>query len=421
MKHSWKRTFSIIWVGQFLSLLSSSAVNFAIIIWLSIETGSAEVLAYAAIAALLPQTLVGPVAGVYVDRWDRKLTMILADGFIAGCTLAMSLLFYFGYIELVFIYGLLAMRSIGSAFHLPAMQASIPLLAPASELLRISGINQMIQSVSAIAGPALGALAIGLMDIGYVLLLDIAGAVLAIVSLLLVSIPNPVRDADTRPSLRQVWRDIGLGVRTVTSNQGLSYLFLFSILATFCIMPVAVLFPLLTLQHFDGGKFEMSVIEVVWGVGMLAGGAFLGVFKPGINKVLIINTMHIALGLSLAISGLLAPAAFIYFVALTGLGGAAASIYNASFTTILQEQVHSSMLGRVFSMYFSIALLPSMIGLVSTGFLADNIGISQTFVILGSVIVGIGIVSFFVPVLIRLGNDVPGTTPSADTKKDPRE
>ncbi len=421
MKHSWKRTFSIIWVGQFLSLLSSSAVNFAIIIWLSIETGSAEVLAYAAIAALLPQTLVGPVAGVYVDRWDRKLTMILADGFIAGCTLAMSLLFYFGYIELVFIYGLLAMRSIGSAFHLPAMQASIPLLAPASELLRISGINQMIQSVSAIAGPALGALAIGLMDIGYVLLLDIAGAVLAIVSLLLVSIPNPVRDADTRPSLRQVWRDIGLGVRTVTSNKGLSYLFLFSILATFCIMPVAVLFPLLTLQHFDGGKFEMSVIEVVWGVGMLAGGAFLGVFKPGINKVLIINTMHIALGLSLAISGLLAPAAFIYFVALTGLGGAAASIYNASFTTILQEQVHSSMLGRVFSMYFSIALLPSMIGLVSTGFLADNIGISQTFVILGSVIVGIGIVSFFVPVLIRLGNDVPGTTPSADTKKDPRE
>lgn len=408
MKNSWKRTFFIIWTGQFISLLSSSAVNFAIIIWLSIETGSAEVLAYAAIAALLPQTLIGPFAGVYIDRWDRKLTMILADGFIAICTLAMSMLFYFGHFELLFVYGLLALRSVGSAFHMPAMQASIPLLAPTSELLRISGINQMIHSVSSIAGPALGALAIGLMDIGYVLLLDIAGAAVAILSLLLVVIPNPVRETSVHTGVRQVLRDIGLGIRTVTQNKGLSYLFLFSILATFCIMPVAVLFPLLTLQHFGGGKFEMSVIEVVWGIGMLAGGAFLGIFKPGLNKVLIINTMHIILGACLAVSGLLSPSGFIYFTILTALGGAAASVYNASFTTILQEQVHSSMLGRVFSMYFSIALLPSMIGLVSTGFIADYIGISRTFVMLGSGIVLIGLVSFFVPILTQLGTHKPG-------------
>lgn len=413
MKNSWKRTFFIIWTGQFISLLSSSAVNFAIIIWLSIETGSAEVLAFAAIAALLPQTLIGPFAGVYIDRWDRKRTMILADGFIAACTLAMSLLFYFGHFELVFIYGLLALRSVGSAFHMPAMQASVPLLAPASELLRISGINQVIHSVSSIAGPALGALAIGLMDISYVLLLDIAGAAVAIVSLLLVVIPNPARDTTTQTSSRQVLRDMGLGIRAVTENKGLSYLFLFSVLATFCIMPVAVLFPLLTLQHFGGGKFEMSAIEVIWGVGMLAGGTFLGIFKPGFNKVLVINTMYIALGLSLAVSGLLSPTGFLYFAVLTALGGAAASIHNASFTTILQEQVHSSMLGRVFSMYFSIALLPAMIGLVSTGFVADQIGISQTFVILGSVIVFIGIVSFFVPILRRLDAYGPGKAPGA--------
>src|SRR5690606_18640324 len=155
MTNSWKRTFSIIWTGQFISLLSSSAVNFAIIIWLSIETGSAEVLAYAAIAALLPQTLIGPFAGAFIDRWDRKLPMILADGFIALCTLVMSLLFYFGYFEMIFIYLLLGLRSLGTAFHMPAMQASVPLLAPESELLRISGINQMIQSVSSIAGPAI--------------------------------------------------------------------------------------------------------------------------------------------------------------------------------------------------------------------------------------------------------------------------
>lgn len=386
-----------------MSLLSSSAVNFAIIIWLSLETGSAEVLALAAIAALLPQALIGPFAGVYIDRWDRKITMIAADGFIALCTLAMSVLFYLGHFELIFIYVLLGLRSVGSAFHMPAMQASVPLLAPESELLRVAGINQIIQSVSNIAGPALGALAIGLLDIGQVLLLDIAGAMIAISSLLLVKIPNPEREPQTQAGIRQVLRDISLGIKTVTSNKGLSYMFLFSILATFCIMPVAVLFPLLTLQHFGGGKFEMSVIEVVWGIGMLAGGGLLGFFKPQINKVIIINAMHILLGVSLAVSGVLAPSSFVLFVGLTTVGGIAASVYHATFTTIIQEKVNPAMLGRVFSMFFSIALLPSIIGLLSTGFIADNIGISLTFVILGSVIVLIGLVSFFVPVLMRLG------------------
>lgn len=410
MSHTWKRTFAIIWTGQFMSLISSAAVNFAIIIWLSMETGSAEVLAYAAIAALLPQALIGPFAGVYIDRWDRRRTMIVADGFIAFCTLAMSALFFLGFYELTYIYLLLGLRSVGSAFHMPAMQASIPLLAPESELLRIAGINQTIQSISSIAGPALGALAIGLMDIGQVLLLDIAGAGIAIISLLFVRIPNPERSEQGKAGIRQVLRDIGIGIRTVTQNKGISYLFLFSVLVTFCIMPVAVLFPLLTLQHFGGGKFEMSVIEVVWGVGMLAGGGLLGIFKPEINKMILINCMYILLGVALSVSGLLSGQAFIIFAGLTALAGMAASIFNASFMTILQEKIDPALLGRVFSMYFSIALLPSMIGLIGTGFIADFIGIAQTFVILGAFVAFIGLVSFFVPILMQLGIK---TTPAA--------
>jgi len=402
MKQAWKKTFAIIWTGQFMSLLSSAGVNFAIIIWLSLETGSAEVLAFAAIATFIPQALIGPFAGVYIDRWDRKATMIAADGFIALCTLAMSLLFYLGYFELVLVYVLLALRSIGSAFHMPAMQASVPLLAPASELLRIAGINQVIQSVSNIAGPALGALAIGLMDIQHVLLLDVAGAIFAICSLLLVSIPNPEREASVSAGVSQVLRDIASGITAVTANRGLAYMFLFSILATFCIMPVAVLFPLLTLQHFGGGKFEMSLIEVVWGIGMLAGGGILGIFKPRFNKVVIVNSMHIILGATLSVSGMLSPSGFLLFVILTTLGGLSASIYHASFMTIVQEKVNPAVLGRVFSMFFSIALLPSVIGLLGTGFIADTIGISRTFVILGSFVGLIGIISFFVPVLMEL-------------------
>lgn len=399
----WKRTFGIIWAGQFMSLISSSLVNFAIIIWLSIETGSAEVLAYAAIAALLPQSIIGLFAGVYVDRWDRRKTMILADSFIACCTLIIALLFQYGNVSYWLIYTLLAFRSAGSAFHMPAMQAAIPLLAPKSELLRVAGINQIIQSVSNIAGPALGALAIGFMDIAYVMYIDIIGAVLAIVSLLLVRIPHPEQTTPTSKGVRQLVADIRLGIRAITSNPGIAKLFLFSILVTICIMPLAVLFPLMTLEHYNGDAFHMSVIEGSWGVGMLIGGGVLGILKLKTNKIILINCTYVLMGLAFAISGVLPAWAFWVFVFLTTLSGVAGSIYNACFTTIIQQNIDPLLLGRVFSMFFSISLLPSLIGLLGTGFLADNVGINITFIILGTFIIVIGICSFFSRAMLPLG------------------
>lgn len=227
MQDSWKKKFLFIWVGQFISLISSSAVNFAIIIWLSIEHGSAEVLAYGAIAGMLPAALIGPFAGVFIDRWDRKKTMMFADGFVALCTLVMSVSFYYGNESLLLIYVMLGLRSVGSAFHMPAMQAAVPMIAPESELLRIAGVNQMIQSISAIAGPALGALAISLMSIGNVLLLDIGGAIIAIISLLFVFIPNPEGDEKAKTSFKQVTDDLMVGFREILNNRGLSWLFFF--------------------------------------------------------------------------------------------------------------------------------------------------------------------------------------------------
>ena len=397
---NWKKVFLIIWTGQFFSILTSYTVNFAIIVWLSIHTGSAEILAYAAIASLLPQSLIGPFAGVYIDRWDRKLTMMLADGFIAICTLIIAILFYLDVADLWYIIVLLAFRSIGSAFHMPAMQASVPLIAPESKLLKIAGINQSIQSVSTIAGPALGALAITAMDMEQVLLLDIFGAMMAVGSLCFVKIPNPDRKEQDS---RHVLREIASGVKEVTKQQGLRWLFLFSVLSTFCIMPVSVLFPLMTLNYFGGDVFQVSLIEVIWGVGMLLGGVSLSVVRAPINKVVLINSMYLVLGVSLSVSGLLSPSAYPYFVGLTAMGGVSGAIYNSCFNTVLQETINPSMLGRVFSMYFSVALLPSLFGLVGIGFFADTVGLARTFVLLGAVIFGLGVISFTVPSLAKLG------------------
>ena len=397
---NWKRVFAIIWTGQFLSILTSSIVNFAIVLWLSLETGSAEVLAFATMAALLPQSVLGLFTGIFIDRWKRKRVMIMADSFIAFCTLILAVLFYFDLAKISHLDVLLALRSVGSAFHMPAMQASVPLLAPKSELMRIAGINQVIQSVCNIAGPALAGLFITMMKMTNILLLDVAGAAFACLSLCFVFIPDPSHEE--RNSELHLWREAKEAIMEVRNQYGLSWLFLLSILATVVIMPVRGLFPLMTLNHFAGNAFQVSLVEVSWGGGALLAGALLGLKKYRWNEILLINGMYIALGLTFLFSGLLPVSGFIWFAVLTALGGVCGSLYFATFTTVIQSRIDPGVMGRVFSFYMSFSMLPSMIGLLSTGFLADSIGLGNTFIISGGFLCLIGIISFFIPSLISL-------------------
>lgn len=398
--NNWKRVFAIIWTGQFFSILTSSIVNFAIILWLSFETKSAEVLAFAAIAAMLPQSVLGLFAGIYIDRWKRKRVMIMADSFIAFCTLILAVLFYLDVAKIGHIYILLALRSVGSAFHMPAMQASVPLLAPKSELIRIAGINQIIQSACNIAGPALAALFISFMEMTNILLLDVIGAALACTSLLFVKIPDP--DNTERTQKVHLLKEAKEALTEVRAQSGLSWLFVLSIIATFFIMPVSVLFPLMTLDHYSGNAFQISLVEAAWGIGALLGGAFLGMKKFKLNEISLINWMYVLLGLTFGLSGILPVSGYPLFVGLTAIGGISGSLYMASFTTVVQTRINPVVMGRVFSFYMSVSLLPSMIGLLSTGFLADNIGIGNTFIIGGALVGIIGIISFFVPSIGKL-------------------
>lgn len=325
--------------------------------------------------------------------------MILSDSFIGLCTLILSILFYHDLADIWHIYLLLALRSIGSAFHAPAMQASIPLLAPENQLARVAGINQVIHSICNIAGPALAALLIGLMDISYILLFDVLGAVIACNSLLFVTIPNPERKEETKlhiiKDLKEAWR----GVKEI---KGLVSLIIFCIIATFFVMPIGALFPLMTLNHFGGNAFQMSIVEIAWG-GMLIAGGVVGIFSLKMNKVLLINSMYLLLGLTFFLSGLLPTTAFWSFVALTLFGGMASSFFYSSFVAVIQLNVDPSILGRVFSVFASVNLLPAMLGLLGTGYVADSIGLDASFVLAGLVIALVGIVSYFFPTMIKLG------------------
>lgn len=397
----WLQTYLYIWVGQFLSMLSSYAVQFAIIIWLSLEYQSAQVLAYAAIAGMLPQALIGPFAGVYIDRWDRKKTMMLADGFIALCALIMVYILRSDTIHLYLIYLLLGLRSIGNAFHSPALQAVAPLIVPKDQLLRVAGINQVIHSITGIAGPAIGTLSITYLSISKVLYLDVLGALFAVLSLVFVHIPSLT--GTKKSSLFKVAGDLREGLKAVLDSRGLSYLFLYAMAIAFFTMPVAIMFPLMTIEHYLGGKWEMGLVEVIWGVGMLLGGAALGLFKLRSSKVVLINAMYLLMGLTFIVSGLLTAQQFLWFVAVTGIGGIAMAIFAACFNTILQIEVAPEKLGRVFSLYYSLAILPSTIGLLFAGIIAEKIGITNTFIISGSLVVLMGLLSFATPALMRLG------------------
>lgn len=398
--NNWKKVFAIIWTGQFFSILTSSIVNFAIILWLSFETKSAEVLAFAAIAAMLPQSVLGLFTGIFIDRWKRKRVMILADSFIAFCTLILAVLFYLDIAKIEHIYILLALRSVGSAFHMPAMQASVPLLAPKSELIRIAGINQIIQSACNIAGPALAALFISFMKMTNILLLDVIGAALACTSLLFVKIPDP--DNTEKTQKVHLLKEAKEALTEVRAQNGLSWLFILSIIATFFIMPVSVLFPLMTLDHYSGNAFQISLVEAAWGIGALLGGAFLGMKKFKLNEISLINWMYILLGVTFGLSGILPVSGYPLFVVLTAVGGISGSLYMASFTTVVQTRINPVVMGRVFSFYMSVSLLPSMIGLLSTGFLADTIGIGNTFIIGGGLVGTIGLISFALPAIKEL-------------------
>ena len=190
---NWKRKFIALYTGQFFSLLSSAAVQFSIIWWLTDTTGSPLILALAGIAGFLPQALIGPFAGTIVDRHSRKLMMISADLIVALGSLFLFFSMYYSEPSITLVILVLVVRSLATAFHMPAMQASVPLLAPEEHLTKVAGWGQMVSSMTNIAGPALGMSLLAVSSLESVLLLDVLGAVIACSVLLFIRIPSVAR------------------------------------------------------------------------------------------------------------------------------------------------------------------------------------------------------------------------------------
>lgn len=396
----WLRTFLIIFCGQAFSLLGSAAVNFALVWWLTAATGSATVLAYAAIAATLPQALLTPLAGPLVDRLDRRLTMIWADLFIAGTSLVLIAAFLRGDPAVWAVYALIGARSLGAAFHTPASQAAVPMYVPQEQLMRVAGWSFFLTSGVAMAAPVLGALLMSTGSMPLVFALDIAGAAIAVFSLLLVRIPSPERSADEPGG--GLLAEFAAGWRELRGHSGLFALAVVLTVVTVLYMPINALFPLMTFEHFGGGAVRAAIVELAFGAGMLAGSLAVGALAARFSGARLISLGIAAIGLLLAASGLLPAWGYWAFAALCLAMGVSVPLFGAPLTAMFQARIDPSKLGRVLSLFTTMTMLVVPAGLLLAGPAAEATGVAAWFLVSGCGIAAAGAVTRLLPAVRKL-------------------
>jgi DHA3 family macrolide efflux protein-like MFS transporter len=212
---AWATRFFAIWVGQQISLIGSTLAQFALVWWLTQTTGSATILAIAVAIATLPNIFLGPFVGALVDRWSRRIILIVADGAVAVASALLAVLFWSGAIQIWHVYVILLVRALGTTFHWPAMAATTPLMVPDQHLPRVAGLNQAIGGAVDIIAPPLGALLLGLLALHQIMLIDVVTAALAILPLLFIPVPQPPRLASSDDVKSTIWADMGAGFHYV--------------------------------------------------------------------------------------------------------------------------------------------------------------------------------------------------------------
>ena len=406
---NWKRPFFQVWIGQAISLLGSQLVQFALVWHLTRETGSATVLATATLVAMLPQILIGPLAGSVVDRNQRKRILVLADSGIALATLCLAVLFALGWVQIWHIYVLMLVRSFGQAFHSPAMTASTSLMVPKEHLTRIQGINHTLNGGLNIVSAPLGALLLELLPMQGVLAIDVVTALVAVLAVLPIAIPQPARQANgVQGKPATFWEDFREGFRYVLSWPGLLVVLVMAALINFLLTPAGALLPLLVTKHFGKGVLELGWLQSVWGIGALLGGVLLGVWGGFKKRIITVFTGLIGLGLSAASIGLFPPNLFTGALGAFFLTGLMGPVVNGSLGAVMQASVDPSRQGRVFTLLGSLATAMTPLGLLVAGPVADRLGVQIWYLIGGGLCALMGVLGFFIRPVMALEQGHPG-------------
>lgn len=399
----WAGRFFTFWVGQAFSLIGSSLVQFALVWWMTTTTGSATVLATASLLAVLPNVILAPFAGALVDRWNRRLTMIAADGAIALATLTLVYLFAVGRQSLAAVYVILFVRAVGGVFHSPAESASISLMVPKEHLARIAGLNQTLQGALNIVAPPIGALLIGILPMQGVLAVDIVTALIAISILAFIHVPQPQAGTTGAAETPTTFvEDLRGGLAYVRAWPGLLAVMVIAMAINFLAVPSGALLPLMVTQEYHGSAMQLGLVDSLFGIGIIAGGVVLSAWG-GFKKRILTSMMGIAgIGLGILIFGLLPSNLF--YAALSGIFmlGFMQVLANGPLHAILQSSVAPQMQGRVFSLIGAGASAMQPLSLIVAGPISDWLGVRTWYAIGGLSCVLMALAALFIPVIMKI-------------------
>jgi MFS transporter, DHA3 family, macrolide efflux protein len=399
----WKKRFFIMWTGQAFSLFGSSLVQFALIWHITASTGSATLLATAAMVGMLPHVLLGPFAGALVDRWNRRRVMIIADSVIALFSLLLVVLFFTGVVQIWHILVVMAIRSLGGAFHWPAMTASTSLMVPSDQLSRIAGLNQALQGAMGIVAPPLGALLLIWMPVGGILLIDVGTAAIAVLALAMIAIPQPARLQITAGTgLRPVLTDMKQGFRYIALWPGLLWLTALAMVVNFMGTPVFSLIPILVTRHFGGEAMQLGMINSSYSIGFVVGGLVLSAWGGFKKKIHTSFLGLFGMGFGVLLVAAAPPHLFILGVAGITIAGIMNPITNGPLFAIFQSSIAPEMQGRVLALISSAAGLISPISLMIAGPIADAVGIQSWYWAAALVSILLAVAGMFIRPILQI-------------------
>jgi DHA3 family macrolide efflux protein-like MFS transporter len=363
------RTFLIVWLGQVVSLVGSSLTWFGISIWVFLETGSVTQLAVVLLASQLPRILISPIAGTYVDRWDRRWAMILSDAGAGAGTLMMVVLYLTGNMTIPALAAIAAVSGVFQAFQCPAYQAATTLLVPKERYSQASGMVQMAEAIGNLVAPVLGGIMIAVGGLGLLVAIDMMTFLFAVGTLLVVKFPKPPASKAGEEGAGSVWHETVFGFKYVYKRKGLWGLLLYFAainLAFGAIMPLITAY---LLSFTDAAT--MGLMFSLSATGMLIGSVVASTWRGIQHKVAGILISGVVLGIAVAAVGLVVSPPLVVI-----------AIFGAMFTlplansfsqAIWMSKVDPDVQGRVFAVRSAISGAAVPISLLLVGPLADNV------------------------------------------------
>jgi len=365
--------FMFFWSGQLVSILGSSIIQFVLTWWITVESASPLLLSLAMFIGFVPTIILTPVAGVFVDRWNRKALIATVDFLQAALTVLLLFLFMFDFVTVSILLIFLAARGIFQAFHQPAVMALIPIMVPRKNLGRINSIDYFFNSIIFLIGPIVAAFLYKYIAIHHILWIDAVSFAVAVIPLILVKIPKLIKEKDGKKERKNFFADFKEGFVFIKEKKGLLPLLSAFTGANFFIVPLFTLLNLFIYSTHSGTETNLAYVLAFNQAGMLAGSVLFILWKGFKKKVygVIIGILLMYLGF---IFLTFSPNQWFWFI---GLGfliiGFGLPMANISSQTIWQSLVPKEKLGRVMSVRIAIAQFTTPIGMIISGLIANGV------------------------------------------------